>query len=102
VRRAPIRLRVAAAFTVAMAIVLAGTGWFLYARLDSKLSVALDRGLQLRAHDLAGLVAGPGTSLAGASGAPFVEHGEAFAQLLDRDRAVLDATFLLRSSLRAS
>jgi hypothetical protein len=28
VRRVPIRLRVTAAFAVAMALVLAGTGWF--------------------------------------------------------------------------
>ncbi|HYY04501.1 MAG TPA: ATP-binding protein [Gaiellaceae bacterium] len=97
-RRVPIRLRVAGAFAVAMAIVLAGTGWFLYMRLDSHLSLALDRGLRLRAQDLAELVREPGsTPLAHANGAPFVEEGEAFAQLLDDQGRVLDATRPLRS-----
>ena len=47
--RFPIRLRVAAAFALAMAVVLAGTGWFLYARLSSHLEIALDGELRLRA-----------------------------------------------------
>ena len=34
------------AFAVAMAVVLAATGWFLYARLESHLALALDRELQ--------------------------------------------------------
>jgi two-component system OmpR family sensor kinase len=96
-RRVPIRLRVAGAFALAMAVVLAGTGWFLYARLDSHLEDALDRSLQLRAQDLAELVARSGTPLARANGAPFVEEGEAFAQLLDRQGRVLDATRPLRT-----
>ena len=95
--RAPIRLRVAAAFAVAMALVLATTGWFLYARLDSQLSAALDRSLRLRAHDLGALVRGRDLGLSTASGTPFVEHGEAFAQLLDARGHVLDATRPLRS-----
>jgi len=96
-RRVPIRLRVAGAFAVAMAVVLAATGWFLYIRLDSHLSLALDRGLRLRAQDLAALIREPGAPLAGANGAPFVEEGEAFAQLLDGGGHVLDATRPLRT-----
>ena len=94
--RVPIRLRVAGAFAVAMAIVLTTTGWFLYTRLDSHLSLSLDRGLRLRAQDLAELVGEPGKPLAHANGAPFVEQGEAFAQLLDDRGRVLDATQPLR------
>jgi heavy metal sensor kinase len=97
VRRAPIRLRVAGAFALAMALVLAATGWFLYARLDSQLSAALDRSLRLRAHDLGALVRGRDIGLSTASGTPFVEHGEAFAQLLDARGRVLDATRPLRT-----
>jgi heavy metal sensor kinase len=97
-RRVPIRLRVAAAFAVAMAVVLAATGWFLYVRLDSHLSAALDRGLRLRAQDLAVVVRDPGASLAGTSGAPAVEAGEAFVQLLDDRGRVLDATRGLRTT----
>ena len=62
--RLPIRLRVTAAFAVAMAAVLAGTGLFLYLRLASHLALALDRDLQLRAQDLAALVSQPRASLA--------------------------------------
>jgi two-component system, OmpR family, sensor kinase len=80
-----------------MALVLAATGWFLYVRLDSQLSAALDRGLRLRAHDLGALVRGRDLGLSTASGTPFVEHGEAFAQLLDARGHVLDATRPLRS-----
>jgi two-component system OmpR family sensor kinase len=80
-----------------MALVLAATGWFLYARLDSQLSAALDRSLRLRAHDLGALVRGRDIGLSTASGTPFVEHGEAFAQLLDARGRVLDATPPLRS-----
>jgi two-component system, OmpR family, sensor kinase len=91
-RRLPIRLRVAAAFAVAMALVLALTGWLLYLRLGSHLSVALDRNLRLRAQDLGALVRQPGASLEADSHGPFVEHGESYAQLLDVRGRVLDAT----------
>jgi two-component system OmpR family sensor kinase len=93
-RPIPIRIRVAAAFALAMALVLAGTGWFLYARLDTHLSVSLNRELRTRAADLSTLVKDSRTpaSLEAAGGSRFVEHGEAFAQLLDRQGRVLDAT----------
>lgn len=90
--RVPIRLRVAGAFALAMALVLATTGWFLYKRVESHLSTSLDHALQLRAHDLSELVVEPGKPLAHANAAPFVEPGEAFAQLLDERGRVLDAT----------
>ena len=64
--RLPIRLRIAAAFAVAMAVVLAGTGWFLYARLDSHLTTALDHNLLVRAQDVTALIDRPGARLASA------------------------------------
>jgi two-component system OmpR family sensor kinase len=87
-----IRIRVTAAFALAMAAVLAGSGWFLYARLGSHLGLALDRELRVRAQDLAALVQQPHASLANDSGGRFVEHGESFAQLLDPQGRVVDAT----------
>ena len=90
-RPVPIRARVAGAFAITMAIVLAATGWFLYASLDSHLSEALDRNLHLRADDLGVLVQHDG-SLAAAGRGGFVERGEAFAQLLDAEGRVLSAT----------
>jgi heavy metal sensor kinase len=83
---------VAAAFALAMAVVLAATGLFLYLRLASHLSLSLDRGLRLRAHDVAVVVQDPKASLATATGAPFVESGEIFAQLIDDQGRVVDAS----------
>jgi two-component system OmpR family sensor kinase len=90
--RVPIRLRIAAAFAVAMAAVLAGTGWFLYARLDSHLTTALDHNLLVRAEDVATLVGRPGASLTADNGGRFVERGESYAQLIGPDGRVADAT----------
>ena len=90
--RLPIRLRVAAAFAVAMAVVLAGTGAFLYARLGTDLNRALDQELRLRAQDLGALVEDSPGALSSAASGGLVERGESFAQLLDANGRVLSAT----------
>jgi heavy metal sensor kinase len=92
VSRIPIRVRLTAAFAVAMAVVLAATGEFLYRRTDAQLTAAIDRQLRLRAQDLAALVREPRSSLADDAGGTLVEQGESFAQLLDDRGRVLDAT----------
>jgi len=94
-RRVPIRLRVAGVFAVAMTIVLAGTSWFLYIRLGSHLSLALDRELRLRAQDLTALVQDSRSSIASAGASRFVESGESYAQLIDAQGRVLQATHAL-------
>jgi signal transduction histidine kinase len=91
-KRLPIRVRVAAAFAVAMAVVLTVTGLFLYQRLGDDLSAGLDTDLRLRAQDLGQLVREPGGSLAAESNGRLIERGESFAQLLNANAAVLDAT----------
>ena len=91
-RRTPIRLRVTAASTLALAVVLAAAGLFLYVRLGSHLAQALDGDLQLRADDLTALVRHPGASLAADPASGFIEHGERYAQLLTPDGRVVDAT----------
>src|SRR5436305_1337600 len=90
--RAPIRLRVATAFAAAMALVLAGTGLFLYTQLGADLSNALDQDLRLRAQDLSQVVRDPRGSLSRESGRRLIERGESFAQLLTPSGAVLDGT----------
>jgi signal transduction histidine kinase len=90
--RLPIRVRVTAACALAMAAVLAGSGWFLYARLDAHLALALDRELQLRSQDLGILVRQPNASLAADSTGRFIERGESYAQLIDTNGHVVDAT----------
>jgi len=91
-RRLPIRVRVAAAFAVAMAIVLSGTGLFLYEKLGTDLSRALNQDLRLRGQDLSALLADRSASLAGESRGRLIESGESFAQLIDPRAGVLDAT----------
>lgn len=107
--RLPIRLRVTAAFALAMAVVLAGSGWFLYSRLGSHLELALNRELELRSQDLAALVKQPRASLKNDNGGRFVEHGESYAELVDSRGSVLDATqglgrtgLLTQAELRAA
>jgi heavy metal sensor kinase len=95
--RIPIRIRVAAAFAVCMAAVLAATGLFLYARLDSHLTTVLNHNLLVRAEDVAALVRHPGGSLARDAGS-LVEPGENYAQLVDASGRVVDATRPLGSN----
>src|SRR6185312_3219882 len=96
--RLPIRLRVAAGVAVAMALVLAATGLFLYIRLGDDLMRSLDQDLRQRAQDLSALVSQPNSSLAQQSASGLIEPGESFAQLLDQRGDVLDATRPLGST----
>jgi signal transduction histidine kinase len=89
VSRLPIRVRVTAAFAIAMAAVLAGTAAFVYLRLGSHLATALDRELRVRAQDLAPLAADPAARLPESR---FIEHGESYAQVLTLDGLVVKAT----------
>jgi signal transduction histidine kinase len=103
--RLPVRIRLALVFSVAMALVLAGAGWFAYARAGSDLDRALDQQLQGRAQDLSALIRRGGSL--GTTDGRLVEHGESFAQLLRPDGGVVDATpplgraSLLRAEERA-
>ncbi len=96
--RLPIRLRVTAAFAAAMAVVLAGSGWFLYARLGSHLQTALNRDLELRSQDLGALVRQNG-SLGLDTGSRLVERGESYAEVVDLRGHVVDATHPLETSI---
>jgi two-component system OmpR family sensor kinase len=86
----PIRVRLALVFSLAMALVLAGAGWFAYARVGRDLNRALDQELRGRAQDLSALVR-HGGSLRATDGR-LLERGELFAQLVDADGEVVDAT----------
>src|SRR5436190_2055753 len=89
--RTPIRMRVAAAFALAMVIVLAGAGAQIYSRVGDDLAHALDQDLRLRAQDVSALVTAGG-SLSTKSSSRLIESGESFAQLLDQRGSVLDTT----------
>jgi two-component system OmpR family sensor kinase len=88
--RVPIRLRLAAAFAVAMAVVFAAAGLFLYEHLQSSLDRTLNQGLRARAGDVAALVKQASPALASQAGV---------AQVLDQKGGVFDRTPGLRRPL---
>ena len=97
-RRLPIRVRVAAAFALAMTVVLAATGVLIYGRVGGDLASALDQDLRLRAQDVSALIDDRGASLAAEPDTRLIEPGESFAQLLTRGGRVHDATRSLGSA----
>jgi signal transduction histidine kinase len=88
--RLPIRTRLTLAFALAMAIVLAATGLFLYVRLGSALDRTIDQGLKARAADVAALVGQADTGLREAGSLRGPDKG--FAQVVGPRGAVVDST----------
>ncbi len=86
----PVRVRLTAAFAVAMALVLVGAGLFVYERLRNDLDESVTAGLVVRA----GAVVAAHTPAAGAAG----EGEEGFAQLLGADGQVLAGSGDVRSA----
>jgi signal transduction histidine kinase len=86
--RFPIRVRLTLAFAVAMAVVFAATGLFLYLRLGSALDRTVDQGLRSRATVVTALAqqadAGLRASLNGSN--------NGFAQVVTRSGSVTDWT----------
>lgn len=80
-RRLPIRLRVTAAFTVAMAAVLAALGLAVHARFAGDLDASIDRGLRSRAGDVARIATSSDQRL-------LVARSDGVAQLFDGIDAV--------------
>lgn len=87
--RLPIRVRLTVAFSLALAAVVAGTGLFVYLRLQSDLDDAIDDGLANRA---AAVIRpdGPDLRLRAARGAP-PDSQDGFAQVLDASGRPLDS-----------
>jgi heavy metal sensor kinase len=77
-------------FALAMAVVLAGAGWFLYLRVAADLSGSLDQSLRSRAQDVGALVQSRGSLENTRS--PLIERGESFAELVGAEGRVLDST----------
>lgn len=91
-RRIPIRLRLTLAFVLAMGVVLAATGAFLYQELRTSLDESIDESLEARVSEVAprlafgGLIVGPGM------GSGLVDPDERLLQVLDLQGQVVDAT----------
>ncbi len=90
--RLPIRLRLTAAFALAMALLLTATGAFLYVRLAASLDQTINAGLRSRSDVVAALVRQSESGLREGGGAPLADQGESFAQVLDQTGAVVDTT----------
>jgi signal transduction histidine kinase len=84
--RLPIRLRLSLVFALAMAVVLAGVGAFLYVSLRSALDEQLEDNLQVRLDEVAALVQ------RGAAGDVLPGDDDRFAQLRDRNGDVVAAS----------
>ena len=88
--RVPTRLRLTLAFVLVMAVVLAGTGLFLYLRLGSALNGTIDQSLKVRAADIATLAQQADTGLRDARNLQRPATG--FAQVLGPKGSIIDAT----------
>ncbi len=82
-----------------MAVVLAATGAFLYLRLGSELSSQITQNLRTRADDIATLVDASDSGLSEGVGSRLTEAGDGFAQVLDQNGSVVDATARLGEPL---
>ena len=97
--RITIRVRLTLVFALAIALVLAATGMFLYVRLGSTLDGTINQGLRSRASDVAALAQQADTGLRDAS-RPLPGPSGGFAQILSERGVVVDATpGLLQRSL---
>jgi two-component system OmpR family sensor kinase len=78
-------------FAVAMALVLAAAGSFIYLRLGSQLDESIDTGLRTRVGDVAALI-GSKRSLGRASKSSPIEREESLGQVLTPRGRVVDST----------
>lgn len=88
--RLPVRVRVAAAFSLVMAALLAVAGIGLYVGLGATLRSGIDDALRTRAADV-GALAGEAIDEP-ATGGPLAEHGETVAQILSPSGAVVSSS----------
>jgi heavy metal sensor kinase len=88
--RVPIRLRLTAAFALAMAVVFAVAGFFLYHRLATSLDRTLAQGLRARSADVSLLVQQADAGLRESSFNP--SNASSFAQVLDARGRIYDHT----------
>lgn len=86
------RLRLTVAFAAVMALVLTGTGLFLYLRFESELDRTIDQSLRTQATDVTALIKQADSGLAQSARGPLTRRGESLAQVLDPHGHIVDAT----------
>jgi signal transduction histidine kinase len=89
--RPSLRWRLTAAFAVAMAVVLAALGGFIYLQVGAELARQIDQSLGARADALTTAIGQDPTTRLG-SEHRFADSDEAFAQLVDGSGRVVDGT----------
>lgn len=95
--RLPIRVRLTLAFIGSVALVLTVMGAFVYFRLAADLGQSVDQGLRARAQDLAGTIRNADGALR-ATSFRLLDPDEVFAQILNRDGTIVDASRTLERS----
>jgi heavy metal sensor kinase len=91
--RVPVRIRLVLAFAAVMAVVLAGTGLFVYDRLADDLDDTVDRELGARLAGVAAIVRDDGDDLGDPAQDPLVAVDPgAIVQVLDEDGTVAGTT----------
>ena len=86
--RLPIRVRMTAAFALAMTLLIAAMGVFVYERQESNLDEIVNTSLRSRSDDVAALVRSSDSSRSVVGGPRLVESDEGFIQILTRQRAI--------------
>jgi signal transduction histidine kinase len=77
-----------------IAVVLAGTGVFVYLQFRNDVDTAVDQGLRSRADELAAVVREEATSLS-AQGRHLVGRTDSFAEILEPDGTVVDSSAVI-------
>ena len=81
-----------AAFALAMTLLIAAMGVFVYERQESNLDEIVDTSLRSRSDDVAALVRSSDTSRSVVGGPRLVESDEGFIQILTPNGRLLDGT----------
>lgn len=88
----PIRTRLTLGFAVAMGLVLAIVGAFLYVGLSGALDDSIRAGLEARAGDVTALIRQADSGLSEGGGNVLADQGDSFAQVLDPSGGLVDST----------
>jgi signal transduction histidine kinase len=86
------------AFAIALVIVLAGIGSFLYLQFRAGLDGSIDQGLRTRAGDVTALVQQADSGLTQSGSSPLTARGESFAQILTAGGRIFDSTPLIKAA----
>ncbi|MHB9150353.1 MAG: sensor histidine kinase [Thermoleophilia bacterium] len=88
----PVRVRLTLGFAVAMGVVLATVGGFLYVGLSDAVDESIRAGLEARTGDVIALIQQADSGLNEGGGNVLTDQDESFAQVLDLSGDVVDST----------